>query len=131
MKRLLLINFLLNGIIGFAQPSLEWAAQLSGGYDQELIDQVVDQNGFIYSVGTFTGTVDFDPTAGVYNMTSYGTAGTYHDVYIMKQNSDKSLVWAKKIVTDLITYNDAVSDIALVPSGNVLITGFLKAQHIR
>lgn len=55
---------------------------------------VVDSTGNIYSTGSFSGTVDFDPGSDTYFMT--GVAGA--DMFIQKNASDGSLIWAKSIV---------------------------------
>ena len=43
------------------------------------------------SPATFSGTVNFDPSSGVFNLTSH----TYQDAYVCKLSSSGSLVWAK------------------------------------
>nr|MBK9653421.1 hypothetical protein [Bacteroidota bacterium] len=45
----------------------------------------LDANGNIYSTGRFTGTVDFDPGIGVFNLVQ--TGGTYF-MYISKLDKD-------------------------------------------
>lgn len=56
-----------------------WAKQMSGpnGGDSRAI--TTDHFGNIYTIGDFGGTIDFDPDAGVFNMTA-----TASDLYIQK-----------------------------------------------
>lgn len=46
---------------------------------------------YFYSVGEFTGTVDFDPGSGVDNH----TATDQEDIYIQKYRSNGTLIWTK------------------------------------
>ncbi len=49
--------------------------------------------GDVYITGTYNGTVDFDPTAGVTNLISAGSA----DVFFARYTGAGTLVWAKSI----------------------------------
>jgi hypothetical protein len=52
-----------------------------------------DLSGNVYTTGHFTGTVDFDPGAATYNLSS---AGGY-DVFITKFSSTGAFLWAKSM----------------------------------
>ncbi len=52
-----------------------------------------DSSGDIYVAGFYSGTVDFNPGAGVDNHTSAG--GTGGDAFVAKLNSDGSFAWAR------------------------------------
>jgi hypothetical protein len=43
---------------------------IGGVYDDQANSIAVDNNGNIFITGSFQGTVDFDPGAGVFNLTS-------------------------------------------------------------
>ena len=73
----------------------------------------IDTYGFIYTAGYFSGTVDFDPGAGVFNLVNAGS----NDIYISKLSSNGSFVWAKQVEDANLT------SIALDVSGNVYLTG--------
>lgn len=99
------------------QGNLTWVKSIGsvGGFDMSLsID--VDANGNIYTTGYFNNTADFDPGAGVYNLTS-----TAQDVFILKLTALGSFVWAKSIGG---LYNDSGSSIHIDASGNVWIGGY-------
>ncbi len=55
----------------------------------------LDSNGNIYFTGVFSGTVDFDPGDGVFNLTSNGDGDG--DVYVVKLDSSGDFVWAKSV----------------------------------
>src|SRR5690242_1801798 len=50
-------------------------------------------DGGLIATGLFAGTVDFDPGAGVKNLTSQGDT----DIYIAKYDSAGALVWVRQI----------------------------------
>lgn len=50
----------------------------------------VDALGNIFTIGTFEGTADFDPNAGVSSITSSG----FYDVFICKIDNSGNFVWA-------------------------------------
>lgn len=51
----------------------------------------VDASDNVYLLGHFYNTMDADPGAGVYNLTSAG----YSDIFIQKLDADGNFVWAK------------------------------------
>lgn len=100
-----------------AQPSLEWAVQLSDNSVQTVKDQVVDDSGYTYTVGEFAGTVDFNPSGSIYNLTASGSS---RDIYITKLDSDGNLVWAVNIGNG---NDEVVNDIAYDNNGYLILTG--------
>lgn len=76
-------------------------------------------NGQIYAVGHTSGTVDFDPGAGVYDLTSSGQSA----VYVLKLDNWGNFVWAKNLTgstaQDYTNWSSSVID----ESENVYITG--------
>ncbi len=80
---------------------------------------VVDASGNIYLVGTFQGTVDFDPGAATVNLTSAGNS----DCFIAKYDNSMNYIFAKKVGGSL---NDNVSAVKLDASGNIYVTGFFN-----
>jgi gliding motility-associated-like protein len=57
-----------------------WAKQFGGNLFETGYSLYVDKVKNVYSTGFFRGTVDFDPNAGVHNLTSYGS----NDIFIHK-----------------------------------------------
>ena len=118
---LLIVSFSSSSI--FAQDTyLKWAKQFAGtsslnygrGYGIET-----DANGNVYSVGIFTGTVDFDPGPGVFNLTPTST-----DVYISKLDALGNFVWAKQITGSFGTLTRSLS---LDKDLNIYVTGTFQA----
>lgn len=68
---------------------LDWARSFGGtGYIMPE-DLSIDASGNIYSIGGFTKTVDFDPTAGSYELTSNGD----EDYYLQKLDASGDFEW--------------------------------------
>jgi len=95
-----------------------WAKAWGGaGYDDGR-SIAVDPSGNVICAGSFSGTADFDPNAGTFNMTA---AGTGSDVYIVKLTSAGNLVWAKQI--GVAGQNETASGISIDAGGNIHIVG--------
>ena len=79
----------------------------------------IDGSGNLYTTGFFNRTADFDPGAGVANLTSAGFA----DIFISKLDTAGNYVWAKSMGA---TMNDLGQDIAVDGSGNAYATGYFQ-----
>jgi hypothetical protein len=75
-----------------------------------------DQNGNVFQTGLFAGTVDFDPTSGILNLTSNGG----RDCFISKYTSSGTFLWAKKIGG---TGDDSGNFIDTDDGGNLYVHG--------
>ena len=92
--------------------SFVWASGL-GGVGREHCPRVTAApDGSVYVTGGFEGTVDFDPGAGVLNLTS---AGGY-DVFVLKLDASDNFVWARRLGG---TYGDWCSAVAVGSSGDL------------
>ena len=91
MKKSLLSLLLLIFFLKINAQDFSWVAHS----DSELYsgDMTTDAAGNVYIVGSFTGTVDFDPTSGTQNYTAQG----YSDIYIQKLDINGNLIWLKQI----------------------------------
>ncbi|MBL7909877.1 MAG: SBBP repeat-containing protein [Bacteroidia bacterium] len=76
-----------------------------------------DFSGNVYVCGKFRLTVDFDPSAGIANLTSNGN----EDFFLAKYNSSGNYVWAKSIGG---TGSESAQSIAIDNAGNILVTGY-------
>jgi hypothetical protein len=93
-----------------------WAKQL-GGTSTDVANGIsVDSSGNVYTTGTFQGTADFDPGAGIATLTNTGT----RDSFISKLDSSGNYVWVKKLGG---TSDDRATSISVDSSGNVYTTG--------
>jgi hypothetical protein len=76
----------------------------------------VDGNGNVFSTGYFNGTTDFDPSAGISNLTASG----FFDAFISKLDASGNFVWAKQIGGSGI---DEGNNISINAAGNLVISG--------
>ncbi len=96
---------------------IKWAKSFGGMNDDYLEDMCLDPFGNILLTGYFTGTTDFDPSAGIFEITSFG----YEDAYISKLNSNGDFIWAVQLGG---SYNsDRGYGITTDKKGNVFVTG--------
>ncbi len=58
-----------------ASGNFVWAKSYSGINEESGSEVALDDAGNLYAYGTFSGTIDFDPGPGVFNMTSAHVAG--------------------------------------------------------
>ncbi|MBA2612310.1 MAG: SBBP repeat-containing protein [Bacteroidetes bacterium] len=104
-----------------ASGNFVWAKKTGGSNYDESKAIVLDASGNIYTTGEYGGTVDFDPNAGVSNLTSLASL----DIFVSKLDASGNFVWAKSIGG---TYGSQfAAAIALDATGNVFTTGEFKA----
>lgn len=104
--------------------ALIWArrAGSTGSDDGFGID--LDASGSVAVAGSFVGTVDFDPSAGVSSLTAAGST----DIFVWKLNSAGNLVWANRAGR---SGGDAVGrSLAYDSLGNLLITGWFSSGDV-
>src|SRR6185295_2344198 len=77
-----------------AQPAFTWAKQMGGSSTNAGHSVAVDDSGNVYTRGSFWSTTDFDPGAGVFNLTPTGGQG---GSFISKLNAAGNLVWAIQV----------------------------------
>jgi hypothetical protein len=95
-----------------------WAKNIGGPYQNCDANSItVDLSGNVYTTGSFTGTTDFDPGAGTYNLLSHGKK----NIFISKLNASGDFVWAKAMGSNDI---DLGKTIATDDSGNVYTQGY-------
>jgi hypothetical protein len=102
-----------------ASGNFQWAIKFTGR-TQNGTSLVVDNNGNIYLTGVFVTTVDFDPGAGTYTITSKNES---FDCFVCKLDSMGNLVWARAFGGKDW---DESRGIALDSQGSVYTTGFFK-----
>jgi gliding motility-associated-like protein len=100
-----------------------WAKSFSGTADEEAYSISSDNDGNVYTTGTFKNTVDFDPSAGVFSLSST-SPGAYGDVFVSKLDKQGNFKWAKQIGGNS-SMNVGYS-IAIDNSSSVFITGMFN-----
>lgn len=96
------------------QGNLIWTNQFGGTGNDECFGLALEPSGNILLSGTFIGTVDFDPGAGVHNLTSSGSSSGY----LISITPAGTLDWAK--------HYDGLVDIhrvAIDSTDNIVLAG--------
>lgn len=93
-----------------------WADQFGGAASESGQAVAADGSGNVYTVGSFSGTVDFDPGPAVLNITASGP----QDGFVTKLNSAGALVWVRTFGG---TGNISPNALELDYAGALLITG--------
>lgn len=116
MKKTILFLLFVSSTVFYSQ-NLEWAYGFGGNYDEigTSIDVSIQKN--VYSTGSFSGTVDFDPSPQVFELTSANFKG---GSYITKFNESGILIWAKTFQCDS---NSNAEAIKVDFQENVYVTG--------
>jgi hypothetical protein len=68
-----------------------WAHSVTGGL-MTTTSMTIDYSGNVYTTGNFQGTCDFDPGAGVNNLTSVSNS---NDAFILKLDASGNFIWVK------------------------------------
>ena len=117
MKINILVFSMVTVLLSQAQD-LKWIKQMGGTSGDIGKAIAVDAYGNVFTTGSFQGTCDFDPSSGVFNLTtSTGSA----DAFISKLDGFGNFVWAKKF--DGPDVNVSGSAIAADKLGNLYVLG--------
>ncbi|HKR04461.1 MAG TPA: SBBP repeat-containing protein, partial [Bacteroidia bacterium] len=113
---------------------LVWVRQFKdtlGSEDNNGYSIAVDKAGNIYTTGTFTGTVDFDPDSlSVYPLSSAITGPFHNDIYILKLSSAGNFIWAKSFYNaGAWLFGDHATSIVLNDSADLFIAGGFDASN--
>lgn len=100
--------------------NLVWSKQIGGVSNDNPIGLTLDPSGNVLLTGYFTGTVDFDPNAGISTLSSaFGDL----DIFILKLTTNGNFDWAKR-------FGQSASDIGTAlttdGTGNVFATGYFQ-----
>lgn len=100
---------------------LLWAKKIGGTSDDYANALRVDSAGNVYITGSFQGSVDFDPNAGMAFMSSNGL----DDIFIAKYSSSGVYQWAKKIGGG---QSDTGRSLELDTNEDLIVTGHFRVQ---
>lgn len=104
-----------------AGGNLIWARRVGGPNDDYSFDVFVDESGNVYIIGAFSGTADFDPGAGTFNLSSAGLF--IDDIFVLKLDTGGNLAWARKIGGADFDFGRSITVSA---AGNVFTTGSFR-----
>jgi|GEM_PF-4361859 len=84
-----------------------WVKGFNGNNTCYGKDLTTDKEGNIYIIGSFNGTIDFDPGSAVQNLTALG----FFDVFIQKMDSMGNFLWVKQTASgnNSITYYERLT----------------------
>lgn len=103
-----------------------WAKNIGSGGIDGVSSFILDDNGNIYIIGSFTSfnsdSTDFDPGTGTAYLIPVGGNA---DVFFAKYDSDGNYLWAKSIGS---VSTDVGYGIKLDSNDNILITGYFSGQ---
>ena len=99
--------------------TFDWVKGMDGSLYSYGRSIVYDNSGNIYTTGSFSGTTDFNPGSGTYNLTAAGM----EDIFVQKLDSNGNFIWAKRIGGNSQEWGVSI---AVDNVGNTYITGFFK-----
>jgi gliding motility-associated-like protein len=99
------------------EGNFAWARQMKGNNEGVGMSIAADAVGGIFTVANFTGTVDFDPGPGAFNLVSHNGLS---NVAISKMDIDGNFIWAKQFVGgSQWCYSSTLDN-----NGNIYTTGY-------
>ncbi len=104
---------------------LVWGFDLGANSTDESRDCKLDASDNIYITGTFTGSVDFDPSAGTAGLTSFNSGND--DVFIAKYSSLGVYEWAFQIGS--VLSNESGNSIA-VDDESIYVGGVFRGTNV-
>jgi len=96
--------------------NFEWAYSFGASSTDCGFGIGIDPSGNVYTAGAFTGTVDFNPSAGTLNLTAVGA----EDIYVSKADAAGNFLWAVNVGST--TYDNALA-LVVDATGSVYVTG--------
>ncbi|MCH8904439.1 MAG: SBBP repeat-containing protein, partial [Bacteroidetes bacterium] len=111
---------LLSTTIRAQSVKLEWVKSMGGTDNEAGLSITTDSSGNVYVTGYYKGTVDFDPGAATFNLTSNGG----WDIFIQKLDASGNFIWAKSMGGTY--FYDAGFSITTDAVGNIYVTGIYQ-----
>jgi Secretion system C-terminal sorting domain/Beta-propeller repeat len=102
------------------QGNLLWVKQMGAKSIDMGKNITVDAYGNVYTIGFFMHTVDFDPGASTYDLSSVGGS---KDIFVQKLDPNGNFIWAKKMGG---ASSDIGQSIAVDLIGNVIAVGIFE-----
>ncbi|MDA9304019.1 SBBP repeat-containing protein [bacterium] len=95
MKTYILTFLFLSATFILNAQQFEWAKSFGAISNDKAYSITTDASGNVYTVGSFAGTVDFDPGVGIINLAS---SNGYNSAFIQKIDASGNFIWAKSLV---------------------------------
>lgn len=116
IQKIILLIFLLPFQLLSQDLALDWASSFGGTSDDIGFDMEKDNLGNLIVVGAFKGTVDFDPSSSIFNLTSTGD----NDIYVVKFNPNGDFLWAKRMGGSGF---DRAHTVEVTPNNDIIVGG--------
>ncbi|MCW3103379.1 MAG: hypothetical protein JWO09_1819 [Bacteroidetes bacterium] len=100
--------------------NFKWVRQLGDLYGDEGFGIALDSSANVYTTGSYEGTVDFDPGAGVFTL---ATAASYRNVFVSKLDAMGNFIGAAGLGGT--STQDRANAIAVDNTNKILITGYM------
>ncbi|MEX1187957.1 MAG: T9SS type A sorting domain-containing protein [Bacteroidia bacterium] len=100
------------------QSELIWANKIANSNTENISAIHLDQNNNLLICGFFTNTLDFDPSAGVFELTTFSASNS--DAFFASYSTEGELNWVKQIGGSSV---DNAQDITTDYEGNIILTG--------
>ena len=100
-----------------ASGNFVWAKSIGGTGDDQGLSLTTDPSSNVYVAGSFNGSVDFEPGANYYVLSSAGA----RDIFVTKFDASGNFGWADRFGS---TGDDAGSSIHIDFAGSILTTGY-------
>jgi len=115
-----------NTLLWWRGFSMDPTASAPGNLELLVYDMAVTDAGDIYVVGTFAGTVDFNPNTGSSYRTAVDVTGNdTYNAYLLKLDSSGGFQWVKtwRGTTEALA-------VAIAPNGNIHISGVFSSWQM-
>ncbi len=122
-RLLVLLLFIFSFLQKAAAQKPVWVNQLSNSGDVDARSIAVAPNGNIYLTGSFTGSIDIDPSLGTYNLYSNGD----RDIFLACYRSDGSFIWGFSLGGG---GNDIVNNVTADKNSDPIIVGQFREQNV-
>lgn len=96
-----------------------WANRIGGSEDDRGKDIHHDGNGNIFITGGVTGTVDFDPSSGVFNLSH----SLSKDIYLAKYDDDGNFLWVNAFGSPTTSFEEGLA-VDTDPAGNPYLSAY-------
>ena len=105
--------------------NLIWVKQFGSWYEYSgsVPGINIDNLGNVFAVGSYTGSVDFDPGIGVSILTTSGIPINIEDLFILKLDNLGNFVWVSTIVSASNSSGNRLFSMAVDNFGGVYVTG--------
>ncbi len=100
--------------------TLEWAQSFGGTGTEVPRGIATDAAGAVYTTGTFSGAVDFDPGASVTSLTA---TGNFSNLFVSKLDSTGALAWARAVLPTAAAGTSYGYALTVDAAGAVYVTG--------